>query len=67
MDTRLPIQVTVASKCSQYRNARAHVGTLGMTYGPVVGGAVGAGGDSVVAGGAVLSVGTAVAGMAVGG
>ena len=54
MDTRLPIHVTTARKCSQYVSVMAQVGTVGIIYcaigdGSVVGAVVG-----VSAGGAVV-------------
>ncbi len=47
METRLPIQTTVARKCSQKMRANAQKGIGGIDYEPVVGVSTGGGGGSV--------------------
>ena len=58
MDTRLPIHVTTARKCSQYVSVMAQVGTVGILYyfdGVLEGSAVGASvGGSAFVGAAVV-------------
>ncbi len=61
MATTLPIHVTVASMCSQNREASAQVGTLAVFYGVGV-----SEGVSPVAGG-VVATGTSMVGVAVDG
>ena len=56
MDTRLPIHVTTARKCSQYVSVMAQVGTVGILYGFVVAVTGVSDGTSVGAGGFVASV-----------
>ena len=50
MDTRLPIHVTTARKCSQYVSVMAQVGTVGILYGVGVSEGTAVGGTAVSAG-----------------
>ena len=61
METRLPIHVTTARKCSQYVSVMAQVGKVGILYGAfgvsvgtAVGGSVGGSAFVVAVGGASL-------------